>query len=59
MLGERIAPKMFTSNKIDCSGNLINTKLTVFGRMIPIMKIIEDMQERYKDLQRPVNTESQ
>ena len=56
-IGERIAPKTITTNKIDSSGDLISKDITVYGRMIPLTTIIKEMKEAHKDLQREVSTE--
>lgn len=39
-IGKRIAPKVIRTNKIDENGKLID-KVAVYGRMIPILKILE------------------
>lgn len=40
-IGKRIAPKVIRTNKIDENGKLIDKEVAVYGRMIPILKILE------------------
>lgn len=55
-IGEKIAPKMFKTNRIDKSGTLTELDYTVYGRMIPLTKIIQHMREMHKDYQRETET---
>lgn len=55
-IGEKIAPKMFKTNRIDKSGTLTELDYTVYGRMIPLKKIIQHMREMHKDYQRETET---
>lgn len=40
-IGKKIAPKVIRTNKIDENGKLIDKEVAVYGRMIPILKILE------------------
>lgn len=51
-IGENIAPKTITTNKIDSSGDLITKDITVYGRMIPRSSMINKMKEAHRDFQR-------
>lgn len=40
-IGKKIAPKVIRTNKINENGKLIDKEVAVYGRMIPILKILE------------------
>lgn len=57
-IGERIAPKVIRTNKIDENGKLIDKEIAVYGRMIPILKILEAMKIHHRDYERTTPTDT-
>jgi hypothetical protein len=57
-VGEKIAPKIITSNKIDGNGRLLDKEVAVYGRMIPLAKIMETILDNQKDFRRKTDVSS-
>lgn len=57
-IGERIAPKVIRTNKIHENGKLIDKEVAVYGRMIPILNILEAMQIHHRDYERTTPTDT-
>lgn len=55
---ERIAPKVIRTNKIHENGKLIDKEVAVYGRMIPILNILEAMQIHHRDYERTTPTDT-
>lgn len=48
-IGEKIAPKMFLSTKIDDSGKLVCRENTIFGRKYPLLTILTEEIQRFTE----------
>lgn len=46
-IGERIAPKVYITNKIDKDGKLTTSECLIYGRNIPITTVIKEEIERF------------
>ncbi|KAK3109115.1 hypothetical protein FSP39_023377 [Pinctada imbricata] len=49
-IGEEVAPKIYKTNKIDTTGELTERDVTIYGRKLPLSKLLRTMYETQKNL---------